>query len=145
MALWITSDMGKRETFIMCAGVGLYGMSKVENWNVVRRMSLINNRIVHLVDSLEGLELTTFLLQRTNLKTISSEFFKSMSKLAVLDLSSNGKLVELPDRISELVSLQYLNLSYSGIRHLPKGIQELRKLIHLDLEETNQLESIVGI
>lgn len=68
-----------------------------------------------------------------------------MPKLAVLDLSSNGKLNELPYGISELVSLQYLNLSYTGISHLPKGLQELRKLIHLDLEETSQLESIAGI
>ncbi|RID79785.1 hypothetical protein BRARA_A02495, partial [Brassica rapa] len=144
MALWIASDLGtQKEAFIVRAGVGLTEMPKVENCNVVRRMSLMKNKIHHLSSS-----------QKANLTNISSEFFKSMPRLAVLDLSYNGNLFELPygisDRIhaasiSQLVSLQYLNLSYTSIRHLPRGVQELKKLIHLDLEETDNLSNIDGI
>ncbi|KAF3531129.1 hypothetical protein DY000_02041320 [Brassica cretica] len=146
MALWIASDLGaQKEAFIVRAGAGLSEMPKVENCNVVRRMSLIKNKIHHLPSSHEYLELTTLLLEKANLTNISSEFFKSMPRLAVLDLSYNGNLFELPDGISQLVSLQYLNLSYTSIRHLPRGVQELKKLIHLDLEETDNLSNIDGI
>ncbi|KAF8114226.1 hypothetical protein N665_0040s0081 [Sinapis alba] len=146
MALWIASGLGtQKETFIVRASVGLDEMPKVENWKVVRRMSLIKNKIHHLSSSLECLELTTLLLQKANLAYISSEFFKSMPRLAVLDLSYNGNLFELPDGISQLVSLQYLNLSYTSIRHLPRSMQKLKNLIHLDLEETDNLSNIDGI
>ncbi|AAF34847.1 hypothetical protein; 11196-13892 [Arabidopsis thaliana] len=146
MALWIASDLGKQnEAFIVRASVGLREILKVENWNVVRRMSLMKNNIAHLDGRLDCMELTTLLLQSTHLEKISSEFFNSMPKLAVLDLSGNYYLSELPNGISELVSLQYLNLSSTGIRHLPKGLQELKKLIHLYLERTSQLGSMVGI
>ncbi|XP_009103983.2 LOW QUALITY PROTEIN: putative disease resistance protein At1g63350 [Brassica rapa] len=146
MALWIASDLGaQKEAFIVRAGAGLSEMPKVENCNVVRRMALIKNKIHHLSSSHEYLELTTLLLQKANLTNISSEFFKSMPRLAVLDLSYNGNLFELPYGISQLVSLQYLNLSYTSIRHLPRGVQELKKLIHLDLEETDNLSNIDGI
>ncbi|KAL1221256.1 putative disease resistance protein [Cardamine amara subsp. amara] len=146
MVLSITSDLGKqKEAFIVSAGAGLYEIPKIKNWNIVRKMSLMHNKIHYLTGSPECLVLTTLLLQSTELKVISSEFFMSMPNLAVLDLSLNGDLFELPEGISNLVSLQYLNLSWTGIRRLPKGLQELRKLIHLNLEETIQLQSIAGI
>jgi disease resistance protein RPS2 len=155
MALWIASELGiQKEAFIVRAGVGVREIPKVKNWNVVRRMSLMGNKIHHLVGSYECMELTTLLLGEgeygsiwrwSEIKTISSEFFNCMPKLAVLDLSHNQSLFELPEEISNLVSLKYLNLSHTGIRHLSKGIQELKKIIHLNLEHTSKLESIDGI
>ncbi|CAA0310038.1 unnamed protein product [Arabidopsis thaliana] len=153
MALWIASEQGiQKEAFIVRAGVGVREIPKIKNWNVVRRMSLMENKIHHLVGSYECMELTTLLLGkreygsiRSQLKTISSEFFNCMPKLAVLDLSHNKSLFELPEEISNLVSLKYLNLLYTEISHLPKGIQELKKIIHLNLEYTRKLESITGI
>lgn len=60
------------------------------------------------------------------------------------DLSDNRDLIELPESISELGSLQYLNLSGTGIHHLPMGLLGLKNLIHLDLWHTRIL-SIAGI
>ncbi|XP_010473486.1 PREDICTED: probable disease resistance protein At1g63360 [Camelina sativa] len=155
MALWIASELGtQKEAFIVRAGVGLREIPKVKNWNIVRRMSLMENTILHLVGSPECMELTTFLMGVSQcgsivgqLEDISSQFFNYMPKLVVLDLSGNFFLSELPEGISNLVSLQYLNLSETGIRCLPKKkvLQELKKLIHLDLEDTSKLESIAGI
>ncbi|KFK23870.1 hypothetical protein AALP_AAs55447U000100 [Arabis alpina] len=147
MALWIASVLGiEDEAFIVHAGVRLDQMPKVNNWNVVRRMSLMKNKIHHLVGDPECLELTTLLMQNNSLRIIGSEFFKSMPKLVVLDLSYNRKLYVLPAEISELVSLQYLNLSSTGIRHLPmEEMKKLKELIHLDLEDTARLASIAGI
>ncbi|CAH2048041.1 unnamed protein product [Thlaspi arvense] len=126
--------------------VGLRKIPKVKNWNVVRRMSLMKNKIHRLAGSPECLGLKTLLFQyNKSLEKISSEFFKSMPKLLVLDLSHNRELSEVPEGISQLVSLQYLDLSWTNIRHLPKGLQELKKLIHLNLMFTEQLRSIAGI
>ncbi|KAG2292310.1 hypothetical protein Bca4012_008359 [Brassica carinata] len=144
MALWIASDFGKEEdAFIVHAGARLREMPNVENWKVVRRISLMDNCIGHLAGSPECLELTTFLMNDNVLKDISMEFFKSMPKLVVLDLSRNGSLLEMPDGISKLVSLQYLNLSGTRISDLPMCLlQELEKLIHLGLP---RLTTIAGI
>ncbi|KAJ4865792.1 Disease resistance protein (NBS-LRR class) family [Raphanus sativus] len=144
MALWIASDFGKEEdAFIVHAGSLLSEMPNVKNWKVVRRISLMDNSIKHLVGSPECLQLTTFLVNGNRLEDISMEFFKSMPKLLVLDLSGNDGLLEMPDGISKLVSLQYLNLSFTGIRHLPMGLlQELEKLIYLELP---RIETIAGI
>ncbi|CAL9237736.1 unnamed protein product [Arabidopsis halleri] len=147
MALWIASELGiQKEAFIVRAGVGLRDFPKIKNWNAVRKMSLMENKIHHLIGSFECMELTTLLLGSGKSENISSEFFNYMPKLAVLDLSYNRSLSELPEGISNLVSLQYLNLRSTGTRRLPKkGLRKLKKLIHLDLEYTSNLESIVGI
>ncbi|KAF2575788.1 hypothetical protein F2Q70_00001593 [Brassica cretica] len=107
-------------------------------------MSLMHNKILYLRGSHECLQLTTLLLQKAKLGEISSEFFKYMPKLVVLDLSQNRDLNELPESISELRSLQYLNLSGTDIHHLPMGLLGLKNLIHLDLWDTGIL-SIAGI
>ncbi|CDY37117.1 BnaC06g03820D [Brassica napus] len=52
---------------------------------------------------------------------------------------------ELPEEIRSLTSLQYLNLSRTGISSLLVGLKGLRKLISLDLEYCINLESIDGI
>ncbi|KAG7587885.1 NB-ARC, partial [Arabidopsis suecica] len=147
MALWIASELGKqKEAFIVRAGVGLREIPKVKNWNAVRRMSLMENKIHNLMGSFECMELTTLLMGSGGYEMISSEFFNYMPKLVVLDLSNNLRLFKLPEGISNLVSLQYLNLKATGTRRLPKkGLRGLKKLIHLDLEYTPNLESIAGI
>ncbi|CAN6856783.1 unnamed protein product [Brassica oleracea] len=131
MALWIASDLGQgKEAFIVHAGVRSLKMPKVKNWNIVRRVSLMHNKILYLRGSHECLQLTTLLLQKAKLGEISSEFFKDLN--------------ELPESISELRSLQYLNLSGTDIHHLPMGLLGLKNLIHLDLWDTGIL-SIAGI
>ncbi|KAL1215122.1 putative disease resistance protein [Cardamine amara subsp. amara] len=88
MALWIASDLDiRKESFIVRAGVGLSAMANVKDWKSVRRMSLMHNKIYELTKGPKCLELTTLLLQRGNLEDISGNFFKSMPKLTVLDLS----------------------------------------------------------
>ncbi|KAH0857455.1 hypothetical protein HID58_085716 [Brassica napus] len=85
MALWIASDLGQgKEAFIVHAGVRSLKMPKVKNWNIVRRVSLMHNKILYLRGSHECLQLTTLLLQKAKLGEISSEFFKYMPKLELI-------------------------------------------------------------
>ncbi|CAH8313050.1 unnamed protein product [Eruca vesicaria subsp. sativa] len=106
----------------------------------------MNNKIENLSGIPECLELTTLLMQKNEaLSNISNGFFRFMSKLVVLDLSYNRNLSELPEGISDLVSLQYLNMSKTNIQCLPLGLRELKRLLYLNLEFTWNLSSIVGI
>ncbi|KAF3573629.1 hypothetical protein F2Q69_00063487 [Brassica cretica] len=148
MALWIASDLEKhKESYIVRAGVGLNEVPKVQNWQLVTRMSLVNNKIKEIHESHhECPNLTTLLLQNNRcLVSISGEFFRSMPRLVVLDLSWNVELKALPEQISELVSLRYLDLSESNIVRLPVGLQKLKRLRHLNLESMLCLEGVSGI
>ncbi|KAG2260746.1 hypothetical protein Bca4012_008933 [Brassica carinata] len=147
MALWIASDLEKHKgSYIVRAGVGLNEVPKVQNWQLVTRTSLVNNKIKEIDESHECPKLTTLLLQNNRcLVSISGEFFKSMPRLVVLDLSWNVELKVLPEQISELVSLRYLDLSESNIVRLPVGLQKLKKLMHLNLESMLCLEGVSGI
>lgn len=147
MSLWISSDLGEnRENCIVRAGVGLCEVPKVEKWSAVERMSLMNNKIGEIVGSPNCPKLTTLLLQEnTPLASISGEFFKCMPKLVVLDLSQNLGLNRLPEEISELIFLKYLDLSRTMILRLPVGLWKLKKVVHLNLEGMRDLLSIDGI
>uniref|UniRef100_A0A1J3DHU8 Putative disease resistance protein n=1 Tax=Noccaea caerulescens TaxID=107243 RepID=A0A1J3DHU8_NOCCA len=85
------------------------------------------------------------LLQYNNLKNLSGEFIRSMQELVVLDLSYNYDFNKLPEQISKLTSLQYLDLTSTSIEQLPVGFQELKKLTHLDLRYTKKLRCVDGI
>ncbi|EOA36057.1 hypothetical protein CARUB_v10008383mg [Capsella rubella] len=147
MALWIASDLKKhKENWIVRAGFGLHEIPKVKDLKVVRRISLVNNRFKEINGSPQCPKLTTLFLQDNRLLVnISGEFFRSMPRLVVLDLSWNVNLKVLPEQISELVSLRYLDLSDSSIGRLPVGLLKLKKLMHLNLESMLCLESVSGI
>lgn len=68
-----------------------------------------------------------------------------MPILVVLDLSWNVTLTELPDEISSLVSLWYLNLSLTRISCFSDGLKKLSKLIYLNVDYTTEFQNIGGI
>ena len=86
MALWIVQ-----------AGVDLRNMPDVKNWKGVKKMSLMRNNIERICGSPECAQLTTLFLQKNqSLVHVSSDFFKYVPTLVVLDLSGNLGLSELP-------------------------------------------------
>ncbi|CAA7012956.1 unnamed protein product [Microthlaspi erraticum] len=146
MALWIASGFGKqKETICVKSGAQLRHIPKDINWETLRRMSLMSNQIGTMSRSDNCPNLSTLLLQNNKLVDISGGFFRFMPALVVLDLSRNLSLSRLPEEVSNLGSLQYLNLSTTGIKRLPASLKELKKLINLNLEFTDELQSIVGI
>jgi disease resistance protein RPS2 len=146
MALWIASDFGKqKENYVVRARVGLHEIPKVKDWGAVRRMSLMMNEIEEITCESKCSELTTLFLQSNQLKNLSGEFIRYMQKLVVLDLSYNRDFNKLPEQISGLVSLQFLDLSNTSIKQLPVGLKKLKKLTFLNLAYTVRLCSISGI
>uniref|UniRef100_A0A1J3HHA4 Putative disease resistance protein n=1 Tax=Noccaea caerulescens TaxID=107243 RepID=A0A1J3HHA4_NOCCA len=143
MALWISSGCGDQQqenVVVVEANAQLREFPNIKDRMSVRKMSLIYNQIEEACESLRCPNLETLLLRDNRLRSISSEFFSQVPALAVLDLSLNPNLVELPN-LSNLISLRHLNLSCTGITSLPHG---LRKLIYLNLEHTYMLKSIDG-
>ncbi|KAH0873954.1 hypothetical protein HID58_071316, partial [Brassica napus] len=147
MALWISSDLGEnRENCIVRAGVGLCEVPKVEKWSAVEKMSLMINNRVDISGSPKCPKLTTlFLHGNMPLASISGKFFMRMPKLVVLDISQNLCLNRLPEEMSWLVSVKYLDLSRTMISQLHVCLRKLKKLMHLYLEGMRNLRSIDGI
>lgn len=117
MALWIAcgcENAGNR--FLVKTNALLVEPLMVIKWNEAEKISCMKNRITSLSETPTCPDLSTLFLQCNELCQISNGFFQYMSKLTVLDLSKNEKLSYLPVEISNLVSLQYLNLSRTGIK-----------------------------
>ncbi|CAL9242134.1 unnamed protein product, partial [Arabidopsis halleri] len=147
MALWINSDYGNQQgTICVKSGAHVRLIPNDINWEIVRQMSLFGTQVEKISCSPNCPNLSTLLLpDNFELEDISVGFFRFMPKLVVLDLSGNLGLDGLPEDISNLCSLQYLNLSLTRIESLPVGLKKLRKLIYLNLESTHVHESLVGI
>ncbi|KAG5382713.1 hypothetical protein IGI04_034183 [Brassica rapa subsp. trilocularis] len=136
MAFLIASQ---KENFV--ASKGIHQMPEVNDWSIVRRMSVTCTQVNKISYSPDYCpQLTTLFLH--NLKWVSGDFFRWMTSLVVLNLSRNRELSELPEEVSSLVSLRLLNLSWTWIKRLPLGLRELKSLIHLDLDYTPLLVDV---
>uniref|UniRef100_A0A6N2KBU9 Uncharacterized protein n=1 Tax=Salix viminalis TaxID=40686 RepID=A0A6N2KBU9_SALVM len=84
---------------------------------------------------------TLLLCDNTGLQFIADSFFTQLHGLKVLDLSCTD-IIELPDSVSELVSLTALLLKECNkLRHVP-SLEKLRALKRLDLCGTTALEKM---
>ncbi|TQD70633.1 hypothetical protein C1H46_043834 [Malus baccata] len=143
MALWLACECGKaKDNFIVRTGAHLIKAPDLEKWKGVKRMSLMANQIENLVERSTCPSLSTLLLTDNHLKIIGEGFFQHMPSLRVLDLSENKGITHLPPGISKLKSLQYLNLSQTGIRGLPVELKAFDKLKYLNLEFTSKMDIV---
>ncbi|CAB4303504.1 unnamed protein product [Prunus armeniaca] len=143
MALWLACELEEtKDNFMVQAGSLLTEVPNVEKWEGVKRMSLMANDIENLEIIPSCPSLLTLLLSNNRLKMINEGFFNSMHNLQVLDLSKNKDITQLPSGISDLVSLQYLDLSETSIQNFPVELKALVKLIYLNLEHASELEVI---
>ncbi|WRX27212.1 Leucine-rich repeat - like 10, partial [Theobroma cacao] len=145
MTLWIAGESEAPEkSFFVQAGLQLNETPDVGKWENVRRLSLTGNKIKDLTSTPTCPNLETLLLNYNELEVISDGFFKFMPNLRVLNLAGNRGLRQLPEGISELVSLECLNLSRTGLRELSITLKSLTKLRYLDLRYTDDLRRIPG-
>ncbi|KAG5224313.1 disease resistance protein [Salix suchowensis] len=125
--------------------VGRYGLPVVDMWkeNLVR-VSLKHCHLGEIPSSQSPRcpNLSTLLLcDNRGLQFIADSFFTHLRGLKVLDLSCTG-IIELPDSVSELVSLIALLLKECDkLRHVP-SLEKLGSLKRLDLSGTTALEKM---
>ncbi|KAM3321211.1 hypothetical protein P3S67_008413 [Capsicum chacoense] len=162
MALRITTD---KPRYMVRAGIGPQVLEE-QDWAFnLDRVSFYNSNIKRIPEDMAPNcpTLSTLILSRCDLTMIPGSFFQYMSNLQLLDLSNNSDLMELPSCISILGSLRVLSLrgcrrlksmpslgklknlrvldvSYTGIKEVPQGMENLVKLKVLgmggiDLEE----------
>ncbi|TYI05419.1 hypothetical protein ES332_A10G087300v1 [Gossypium tomentosum] len=135
MCLWIACRLyAHKWKFFVRAGYELTQVPEVGKWRGIKRMSLMQNKIEALNEPPYCPDLQTLFLNQNQLKVIHNDFFQFMSGLKILCFRANRGIRELPVGISKLVSLEYLDFSYTGIRQLPTELKALEKLKCLKLE-----------
>ncbi|CAN6706992.1 unnamed protein product [Malus baccata var. baccata] len=141
MALWLARDCGKENESIL-VHTGLQGTPP--KWNNTRRVSLVGGHFKSLVETPKPPNLLTLFLRGGEgpLNTIADGFFDHMPNLRVLDLSRNLNITKLPSGVSNLISLQHLNLSGTGVRELPIELKACVRLKYLDLEHMDELDFV---
>ncbi|KAB2026598.1 hypothetical protein ES319_D06G231200v1 [Gossypium barbadense] len=143
MALWITREFEATESnFFVKAGDQLFKEPDVKAWESGKRISLMKNKIAVLKQTPKCPNLRTLFLSQNELQMISNGFFQFIPRLIVLDLSRNTGLLALPEGISQLVSLEWFDLSWTGIEELPLDLKALTKLKMLDLSYMRNLRKL---
>ncbi|PON42756.1 NB-ARC domain containing protein [Parasponia andersonii] len=140
MALRITSESPR---FLVKAGLGLKTIPNEENWKGdTLKVSLMDNNIYDIPPSFEPpkcRKLSTLLLCKNTLRSISDNFFLHMKGLCVLDLSYT-RIANLPESVSNLVNLTALLLKRcEELKYVP-SLAKLKRLRKLDFFETGVIE-----
>ncbi|XP_057486210.1 disease resistance protein UNI-like isoform X2 [Actinidia eriantha] len=135
LVLAMTSPKGKENIHMVRSGTSTETMPEVEEWKKATRISFIDNQhFSNLPESPDCPMLSTLLLQRcSNIEVIPESFFNNMPTLYVLDLSHTS-IESLPVSISKLVTLRELLLnSCSNLNVLPVELSELKSLEVLEV------------
>ncbi|KAG8490017.1 hypothetical protein CXB51_015789 [Gossypium anomalum] len=141
MGLWITREFEPNNFFVK-AGAQLFEEPYAKEWESAKRMSVMKNKIKVLKEPPKCPNLRTLFLSENELQVISDGFFQFIPHLTVLDLSRNKELRALPEGISQLVSLECFDLSFTGIEELPIELKSWTKLKMLDLSCMDNLRKI---
>uniref|UniRef100_A0A1D1XY09 Disease resistance protein RPS2 n=1 Tax=Anthurium amnicola TaxID=1678845 RepID=A0A1D1XY09_9ARAE len=115
-----------------------------ENWEQAKRISLMGSKVSKLPIKRCSNLVTLLLKNCVWLTEIQDGFFDEMSALRVLDLSNTG-ITHLPQGINKLEQLRYLNLSRTKIKSLDPvkvSTSSMSQLSHLNLSFTLELETI---
>ncbi|KAL6313562.1 hypothetical protein AAG906_006927 [Vitis piasezkii] len=143
MALWLARENGKKKNkFVVKDGVESIRAQEVEKWKETQRISLWNTSIEELREPPYFPNMETFLTSCEYIELFPNRLFTNMPVIRVLDFSNYYKLMKLPVEIGNLVTLQYLKLSYTSIEYLPVELKNLKKLRCLILNDMYFLKSL---
>ncbi|MBA0723788.1 hypothetical protein Golax_004341 [Gossypium laxum] len=143
VVLWIVCELeAKENNFFVKAGAQLFEEPDVKIWECAKRMSVMKNNIEVTRETPKCPNLHSLLLSENKLKVINDGFLQFIPHLTVPNLSNNSALQVLPKGISQLISLECLDLSHTAIRELPIELKSLTKLKMLDLSYIPYLRRI---
>ena len=149
-SLALKISLQKDYKYLAKAREGLQEFPDHEECSQASKISLIDNRLHTLPETLDCGNLSTLFLQRNKeLSVIPQLFFQSMCSLRVLDLQGTG-IAFLPSSISKLVFLRglYLN-SCIHLTKVPSEIEALQHLEVLDIRgsglDLSQIQSLIWL
>ncbi|XP_039137197.1 putative disease resistance protein At4g10780 [Dioscorea cayenensis subsp. rotundata] len=144
MAMWIASYLGmnkKKWIVKQYGGVAKLSTDNTQNCRFAGRVIIDVIMLVpifpHRCSNLLYLMIHSHFLEK-----IPEGFFRQMPKLEYLDLSETG-IKGLPKDIKCLVNLQYLNISFTNITSLPEELVYLNKLQYLICRNVRWLGKVV--
>lgn len=165
-SIWVTSSSPSECHSLIISGSSLRELQPTKFVSSVQRVSLVQNKLEKLPESLvECAQASTLLLQyNSHLLEVPQGFLQAFPSLRILNLSATRVsslpqslcllhslqslilrdcyiLKELPS-LNTLVKLQYLDLCSTSIRETPEGLEVMTKLRHLDLSRTHNLITI---
>ena len=136
MALWLACQNGnkKQNKFV--------NAQEVEKWKGTPRLSFVSASFEKHMEppSFPNLQTLLVFVNWTIPLSFPSGFFSYMPIITVLDLGNHDNLIDLPIEIGKLFTLQYLNLSDTGIITLPMELRNLKKLRCLLLDDLFEFE-----
>ncbi|KAG6729679.1 hypothetical protein I3842_01G041700, partial [Carya illinoinensis] len=154
VSIWIASTCSEDGSkSLVRTGEGLKEISTTELSNSLERVSFMDNDLEKLPDDsvIRWSEASTFLLQNNpRLELIPEIFLERFKALRVLNFSQTS-IKSLPDSLLQLDDLRALLLSncedLEGLPplerlKLPKGLEQLSNLRHLNLAQTSKLEVV---
>ncbi|GAB4850160.1 hypothetical protein Ancab_029455 [Ancistrocladus abbreviatus] len=142
MALWITRENGSQSRFMILEYSKLEEANDASEFKEAGKMAIWGKNVSGLPDSPHCPNLLTCFIRECGFQTFPIGFFQYMSVIKVLDLSDNKYLGDLPASISNLVSLEYLNLSKTVLTRVPVELALLTKLRYLLMDFMAWLEEI---
>ncbi|XP_028780280.1 probable disease resistance protein At5g63020 [Neltuma alba] len=144
MAIWLACHHGKKARFMIrdCSKTSDLEANNHAKWKEVEKLSMWGGGEVStsFAQKPRCPNLITLLIRDDGIRVFPTEVFVLPSTVRVLDLSSNEGITNLPSEIGDFVSLQYMNLSRTGIKKLPEQMKNLKKLRVLLLDEIHELE-----
>ncbi|KAL5728022.1 hypothetical protein ACHQM5_001150 [Ranunculus cassubicifolius] len=124
-----------KHNFLVRAGLLLNDFPPILEYRHAKSISLIKNRIDRLNDAPSCRSLTSLFLRNNPLSHVTTLFFRDMPKLQVLDMSYSG-ITHLPQSLSSLASLRVLFLQYcTSLKKIP-SLENLQRLQALNLRGT---------
>ncbi|KAK4279877.1 hypothetical protein QN277_011581 [Acacia crassicarpa] len=150
MALWIACDHEKKTRFWVndysnTSGLQIYNHTR---WEEAEKLSFWGNRkkITNYFSQRPHCpNLVTLLIRNVWIPVFPTEVFVLSSTIRLLDLSGSCTKRDLPSTIGDFVNLQYMNLSDTDIRNLPKELKNLKKLRFLLLNGLGNLVLPEGV
>ncbi|KAH7666050.1 P-loop containing nucleoside triphosphate hydrolase protein [Dioscorea alata] len=135
MAMWIASECGMKMNKWIVKDYDWFkveiGSSNTESWRFANQVIIRGNVELFPILSHQCSDLLCLMIKRNPcFKKIPEGFFRQMPNLTYLDLSFT-EIKKLPKGIKCLVNLQYVNISQTKISSLPRELVYLKKLQYL--------------
>ena len=129
----------KTITYLNLDRNAISNVDELVEFSSLKYLRLNNNKLSTLPDLSALKNLKNLYLRGNDLSEVPA-FLKDLPELAIIDLSDNRKISDIPDWLARKGGLKHLNLSGTSIKSLPKDLSPWKSLSTLQLGDLNLSE-----